>query len=343
VAQCDTLTADATLVPSAESYCLLNELKAFAPAAFPYADEAALSSALASFYSSPRYAELITTYKGFASYTGFVTDGASGIAAIWHSFNSTIPNTINRGIPGQIRPYYNDWTAAIDTVCTAAAPCVLTSRDGLFSSMATLSEMRNSALINMGLALVVAYVVLVLTTHNLLVPLLALLSIASTIIWSLAVVFLAGFKFNANASILSVMAVGLAVDYAVHITHFYNEASGGRYEKAAAALHGVGVSIVGGAITTGGASVPLLFAMNFVFFQMAGWFILFTAVFGFFFTFFQLTPLLMAIGPYGETGDVGALFRFGRKKPASSVSSTSATLPAIPESPSTPSATSAMP
>ena len=79
----------------------------------------------------------------------------------------------------------------------------------------------------------VAYVVLVLTTANLLVPLLALLSIASTIIWSLAVVFLAGYTFNANAAILSVMAVGLAVDYAVHITHFYNEAAGNRCEKAA--------------------------------------------------------------------------------------------------------------
>ena len=42
---------------------------------------------------------------------------------------------------------------------------------------------------------------------------------------------------------------------------------------------------------------------------MAGWFILFTAVFGLFFTFFQLTPLLMAIGPQGNIGDVGVIFR----------------------------------
>ena len=66
------------------------------------------------------------------------------------------------------------------------------------------------------------------------------------------------------------MQVGLAVDYAVHITHFYNEATGTRYEKAADALHGVGISIVGGAITTGGAALPLLAAKSFVFFAMAG-------------------------------------------------------------------------
>ena len=59
------------------------------------------------------------------------------------------------------------------------------------------------------------------------------------------------------------MAVGLAVDYAVHIVHFYNEASGNRYEKSQDALHGVGISIIGGAITTGGAALPLLFCPNF--------------------------------------------------------------------------------
>ena len=105
------------------------------------------------------------------------------------------------------------------------------------------------------------------------------------------------------------MAVGLAVDYAVHIVHFYNEANGSRYEKTADALHGVGISVIGGAVTTGGAATPLLFAKNFVFFQMAGCFILFTAIWGLFFSFFLLCPLLMIMGPQGETGDLRAIFR----------------------------------
>ena len=58
------------------------------------------------------------------------------------------------------------------------------------------------------------------------------------------------------------------------MTHFYNEAVGDRYEKTADALHGVGISIVGGAVTTGGAAIPLLFANNFVFFKTAGYFII---------------------------------------------------------------------
>ena len=73
----------------------------------------------------------------------------------------------------------------------------------------------------------------------------------------------------ADTGILIVMVVGMAVDYAVHFTHFYNEAHGSRFEKAQGALHGVGVSVVGGAVTTAGAALPLIFAPNFQFFHQA--------------------------------------------------------------------------
>ena len=62
----------------------------------------------------------------------------------------------------------------------------------------------------------------------------------------------------AVSAIIIVMCVGLAVDYAVHFTHFYNEAPGNRFEKAQGALHGVGVSVIGGAVTTAAAAIPLM-------------------------------------------------------------------------------------
>ena len=57
VADCDAFKADADITDGAEAYCLLNDLKAEVGAAFPYADEAALRAALASFYTSARFAE----------------------------------------------------------------------------------------------------------------------------------------------------------------------------------------------------------------------------------------------------------------------------------------------
>jgi len=317
VDDCNALAANADLVANGEVYCVLNELQKFAPDAFPYADEASLLTALGLFYASPAYANLLYSFRYYQSYTNVVTTPAGdGIDSIFINLNSTIPTTLNVGIPSQVTPYYDDWTAAVEPLCTDA-PCVMACNQGIFERMATLSEMRNNAIQNIGLALIVSYVVLVVTTMNLLVPFLAIFSIGSTIVWSLGTFFLWGYQFNANAAILSVMAVGLAVDYAVHIVHFYNEASGDRYEKTQDALHGVGISVIGGAVTTGGAAVPLLFAKNFVFFQMAGVFIFFTAVWGLIFSFFLLCPLLMVLGPTGEIGDLRAIFRccFPKKPP----------------------------
>ena len=101
--------------------------------------------------------------------------------------------------------------------------------------------------------------------------------------------------------------------------------------------------VVGGAVTTGGAAVPLLFTQIVrprprdlepqplsrphragavrsvgricksrawqVFFREMGVFILFTAFFGILFSFFLLMPLFMICGPVGEMGDVTVLIR----------------------------------
>ena len=85
--------------------------------------------------------------------------------------------------------------------------------------------------------------ILLIFTTNFLVPIPAILSIGSTITWVNAGVLLAGFKFDVIGAILLVMIVGMSVDYAAHLTHFYNEAGGTRYEKAQLALHGVGISV----------------------------------------------------------------------------------------------------
>ena len=107
------------------------------------------------------------------------------------------------------------------------------------------------------------------------------------------------------------------------LTHFYNEAGGTRYEKAQGALHGVGLSVVGGALTTFCAAIPLLFT-QIIFFNEMGFFILFTALFGLLFSFTLLMPLLMVVGPEGETGDVVALVRRMRGQRAAPTSKSAA-------------------
>ena len=77
----------------------------------------------------------------------------------------------------------------------------------------------------------------------------------------------------------------------------------------------------------GGAAIPLLFTVNLVMFKELGFFILFTALWGVFFSFMQLVPILMVCGPVGETGDIRALVRRIRDGPSPAKSSTTDTGP----------------
>ena len=104
-----------------------------------------------------------------------------------------------------------------------------------------------------------------------------------------------------------------SIDYSVHLAHFYNIATGSRYEKAREAMYGVGVSVLGGAITTIGAGIPLFLCVV-MFFYTQGLFIFLTATSSLFFSFALLMPLLMIAGPEGEQGDLRALWRNATRK-----------------------------
>ena len=100
----------------------------------------------------------------------------------------------------------------------------------------------------------------------------------------------------------------MSIDYAVHLSHFYNEARGTRREKTTEAIHGVGLSVIGGAITTMGAGAPQ-FACVILFFRLNGCFIFLTSALSILFSFTMLLPLLFSFGPVGTQGSLAALCR----------------------------------
>ena len=95
----------------------------------------------------------------------------------------------------------------------------------------------------------------------------------------------------------------MAIDYAVHLAHFYKHADGTRQERATSALHGVGLSIIGGAITTMGAGAPQ-YLCQILFFRLNGTFIFLTSGLALAFSFGLLIPLLMAMGPEKQQGEL---------------------------------------
>jgi len=161
-----------------------------------------------------------------------------------------------------------------------------------------------------------AFCVLLLVTMNVVVSLLATCTVLVVIVTVIALVVLSGFKNGMYEAIFTIIVVGMSIDYAVHLAHFFNEAVGTRYEKAREALHGVGVSVIGGAITTMGAGVPLLFCVV-MFFNTQGNFVFFTALAAFGHSFLFLMPLFMICGPEGSQGDLTFLLRLcgaGKKR-----------------------------
>ncbi len=249
---------------------------------------------------------------GFEYFTGLVLDDTgTDIIGYYAGFNSSIPPAAVEGqlFGGDVnilQPAFDEWEAFVAAQCVGDGVCIFSS--GVFGFMSLLGDLSDFALSTVLICLLASFIVLVGVTANVMVAILATFCVTVVIFATLACIILAGFKNGMYESIFTILVVGMAIDYAVHLAHFYNEAGGSRYEKAQAALHGVGVSVLGGAITTMGAGVPLFFCVVIFLWTLANY-VFFLATTAIFLSFTFLLPVFMICGPQGQQGDLRALFR----------------------------------
>ena len=105
------------------------------------------------------------------------------------------------------------------------------------------------------------------------------------------------------------LVVGLAVDYIVQIAEGYHGSDRfSRQERLEDAFIAVGTSVLSGAITTLGATSFLLIS-ELVFFRQFGLFMFVTILLSFLVAVGIFSVLLGLIGPQGNTGDIGHLYR----------------------------------
>jgi len=301
VADCKDARDNKTLVQDKEVYCLLNDLKDFVGDDFPYDDEKRLREALSDFYTSERYSNLTRDYSDYASKTGFVTEGGQGIKFYWVSFNTSIPPETNSG-PAVLSPYFDEWESY---AATCAAPCIHMTTGGEGSASWVLFRIFQQLFREVGTtvlsSLLLAFFVLTATTQNWWVSIFVVLTILCIVICVFGSVVSRGFEIGLQECIYIALTIGLSIDYAVHLTHFYVHASGTRYERAQEAISKIEISIIGGATTTMVAALPL-FACAQTFLYLYGFFILFTSGWAFVLSNMLLVPLLMAFGPEGDQG-----------------------------------------
>merc|ERR1712139_211468 len=123
---------------------------------------------------------------------------------------------------------------------------------------------------------IVAFVVILLATRQILIALSALITIACILASVLAMMSIAGYELGTITSIAITILAGFSVDYVVHLAHAYNESSlPTRQEKAQESLEVIGVSVFSGMLTSLLASLALLVCVL-QFFAKFGFFLIFT-------------------------------------------------------------------
>lgn len=115
-----------------------------------------------------------------------------------------------------------------------------------------------SAATGMTAAVGFSFVVLLLATCNIILSVLAIISVAIVIVSVVAIMVFQGWELGVSESIAIVIMIGLAVDYVVHLAVDYRHSvKDKRGQKIQQAYSEMGISILSGMITTIFAGLPL--------------------------------------------------------------------------------------
>lgn len=163
----------------------------------------------------------------------------------------------------------------------------------------------SNALEGIAISVAFSFIVLLLTSHNIITSFFSMLSIMGVIFSVITVMVFAGYELGVSESIALVIVIGLSVDYVVHLANHYIEsvAYPERYDKVRVSLKEIGISIVSGAITTIGSGVFLLFATSLMFNKFAV-LIISTISFAVLFSLGFFICLLHQFGPINGAGDL---------------------------------------
>lgn len=116
----------------------------------------------------------------------------------------------------------------------------------------------DTALSGCAIAIGFSFIILVIATGNLLLPLLAITCLSIVIVSVLAIMVLKGWEMGTAESVSVVILIGLSVDYVIHLSSDYaHSRHASRHERIREAYGQMGVSILSGAITTLGSGLAL--------------------------------------------------------------------------------------
>jgi len=168
---------------------------------------------------------------------------------------------------------------------------IMTDLDAKFVFMNTQLIYVRSALVSGGLGLLIAFVVLLISTRLFHLALLATLSISCVLVSVTGIMVMQGWALGSIEAILISVVAGFSVDYVVHLAHSYERVNGDTETRITRAFSEMGISVMNGMVTSVGASLPLFFC-QLVFFKKFGTFLCFTIGFSWIFANFAFMAVL---------------------------------------------------
>ncbi|KAK2146708.1 hypothetical protein LSH36_586g00006 [Paralvinella palmiformis] len=195
------------------------------------------------------------------------------------------------------------------------APNIL--KDGWFASYSGVvflfynlqKEIGRGTMNGIGLSLTCSFIVLLVTSLNIIISLYAIFTITLVIGATVGTLVFLGWELNVTESLTIIMSLGLAVDFTIHYGVTYKlEKSNSRADRVVHTVTTVCSAVSMAALTTFLSGVSVLNARVLAYRQY-GIFLVFIMFYSWIFSAFLFLPLCYIIGPLGHTGDLVYLFR----------------------------------
>ena len=204
-------------------------------------------------------------------------------------------------------PIKESWDEQLNNFNRDAAPgvnkCIQTA--GLDWCL-MIMELKFVETMKQGLIISIAFalVALLFASGNIIMALLASLTIGMIIINVLAMVPYNKWQLGSSESVGVVICVGFAVDYVVHLASHYNHSKHqDRESRIREALREMGVSIISGSCTTV-LAVIILFICVIVTFSKFAIFVISTIFFAVIYSLGFFCACCLVVGPNGKFGDI---------------------------------------
>lgn len=160
-----------------------------------------------------------------------------------------------------------------------------------------------SAYFGMGASLILAFVIIMLSTKDFVLTCMAVFTIFLIVVALIATIVWIGWSVSVLESICLTILVGLSVDYTIHLANSWRESDlKNREKRLKATLLEIGISVFSASITTFLACIPLFFCYV-LFFKKFGIFIAMTIFWSTIYAFGFFCALLAVYGPTSGRND----------------------------------------